>query len=958
MPVQTSPKLIFLPWVRQGAAAGIQAADTLASQPGRVELPIKLRVNNADEISLQARLYGPGDVTGIDPQQIVRVEPRPGATDFEPNYFPLVEFDRPDFLWLFTPARANADGCLRPWLCLIVVRQQEGVTLRNERGLPLPVLDIKAPAQPSEELPDLSESWAWAHAQVTGVNRERAQLTNAINGNPEWSISRLLCPRRLAPHTAYLACVVPAFELGRKAGLNLEIKANDPLDPAWILNPPPPAQISLPVYFHWQFRTGENKDFETLVALLQPRPLPAGVGKLPLDISQPGFKLAPELPADAPGLLLEMEGALRAPQPIAPGEPSPPSLWPEPARTVFQNKLKEIINAPAQYATAAPAEPLLAPPIYGAWHAARQTAHSAPPATAWLDQLNLDPRHRVAAAVGVRVVQDQQEALMAAAWEQLGQIEQANQALRQAQLSRAINLVFHAKHLARLSEAALLQVVAPAQTRVMIAAAAGPNAPPDRLLLARQLTTQVRAAVSAPLRRLARPRGAVNRHAAPVTAPARAGNLVSRLSPGMSTGFNNRPAIFIFKPVPQGAISANLVSQALGQQPTRPELATKASIEAAPPRPNFSILPEGTPLNLDLLITGSADSPIAANFRQAAAAHQEHLHNSVRHPPSFHISPVPSIKTSLLQALAPEANTAARLRAKITLNPEVAVVTQPPLDPLEPLMASPYFTWPMAEELGRLAQNFLLPGLEHVPPNTATLVQTNARFIEAFMVGLNVEMNRELLWRGYPTDQRGTSFRYFWQTPANLAPRPDVPPLREWLEKALGQNLQEPAGGNRVVLLLRSELLRRYPNTIIYAARATATPGELGSEERHPILRGALPPDVVFLGFNLTAAEAKTEPGWYFVIEEQPAEPRFGLDATAETDTPARWNQLSWEHPLATGVLLNTVTHLPIKDKPAAITQLEASAHARWGKNSAHMAYITAQQPMRIAIHARDMLRF
>ena len=41
-------------------------------------------------------------------------------------------------------------------------------------------------------------------------------------------------------------------------------------------------------------------------------------------------------------------------------------------------------------------------------------------------------------------------------------------------------------------------------------------------------------------------------------------------------------------------------------------------------------------------------------------------------------------------------------------------------------------------------------------------LKTNRRFMEAYMVGLNVEMGRELLWRGFPTDQRGTYFDHFW----------------------------------------------------------------------------------------------------------------------------------------------------------------------------------------------------
>ena len=121
---------------------------------------------------------------------------------------------------------ADAAGKLRPWLCLVVVRKQEGVTLRVDRTLPLPVLDIVAPAQPERELPDLSESWAWAHAQVTAASGTKVREA-ALAGDPALTVSRLLCPRRLDPLTEYLACVVPAFELGWKAGLGWPIKPAD-----------------------------------------------------------------------------------------------------------------------------------------------------------------------------------------------------------------------------------------------------------------------------------------------------------------------------------------------------------------------------------------------------------------------------------------------------------------------------------------------------------------------------------------------------------------------------------------------------------------------------------------------------------------------------------------------------------------------------------------------------------
>ena len=163
---------------------------------------------NADAVEKNARLYGPGDVTGIDPQQVVRIEPRQRTTDFEPNYFPAIEFDRPDFPWLFTPAKADAQGRLRPWLCLVVVRKQPGVELRPAGTMPLPVLEIKAPAKPGDELPDLSESHFWAHAQVTGTDKSnsnnarsqtRPEPSRVCSVRADWiprpSTSRVSCRR-------------------------------------------------------------------------------------------------------------------------------------------------------------------------------------------------------------------------------------------------------------------------------------------------------------------------------------------------------------------------------------------------------------------------------------------------------------------------------------------------------------------------------------------------------------------------------------------------------------------------------------------------------------------------------------------------------------------------------------------------------------------------------------------
>lgn len=910
---------IFLPWVRQGAAANIQTADTLLpNQSGRVSLPVKLRVNNAQDVNVNVRLIGAGEVTGLDPQQIVRTEPRRGNANFEPNYFAAIEFDRPDFPWLFTPAKAGVDGKLRPWLCLVVVKKQPGVALRADRLLPLPILEIGAPAKPGEELPDLAESWAWAHAQLSAAaNATPAELTQLLATRPELSVSRLLCPRLLQPATDYLACVVPAFELGRKAGLNLPIQPADTqrLNPAWL---PGAQQVTLPVYFHWEFRTGAAGDFESLVKLLQARPAPPEVGKRPMDISQPGFKLPPQTP---PNVLLDLEGALRVPDAVQ-------SAWPDNARQPFQQELKKIVNAPAQNPTNQDV-PLVAPPIYGRWQAARDQVNNAATSPAggtppiWLDELNLDPRQRVVASFGTQVVQQQQEQLMASAWEQAGEIERANQRLRQEQFSLAVNVTLHARHFNRLSEDALLQVAAPAQGRVVWTDLPVNNVPNKPMSLQQRVASALipSQAVTGATRRLTSPRGAISRRVA-VQGGQRTGSFLSKL--------NSPPPA---PPLPTGMITLNKISETIPAvtQRVRFEVATEQAVRGAAQNSFFRLVAEGEVMPPQPPRIFRPDNEAAKIFREAAAAHQAKVNPlgiSIFIKPR---SPLPSLKASLLQRFDPAVTVKMRVQAIVKPSGQ----QNPATDPLETILAAPDFPQPMYEALRDLSQDFLLPGLEHVPPNTVTLLETNAKFVESFLVGLNAEMARELLWRGFPTDQRGTCFRRFWDARGSGANLPDIEPIHRWGAKALGQNMLGGGPQKKVVLLIRGELLGRYPNAVIYAAKAVMDGGrrEPGAEELYPIFRGSLQPDIVFLGFNLTIADAIANPGWFFVIQEQPTEPRFGFDVG--TDFGAR-------------------THVSVVVPPPASVPLPPGAV--WRKNSAHMAYITRQQPVRVAIHATQMI--
>jgi hypothetical protein len=417
--------------------------------------------------------------------------------------------------------------------------------------------------------------------------------------------------------------------------------------------------VTLPVYFHWEFRTGAGGDFESLVGLLKARDsrdMPPEVGKRRMDISQPGFRIAPPPPP-----ALELEGALRVLN-------APTAEWLEATRKPFQAELKKVLDAPWQAMKAEGQEPLVAPPIYGCWQAARHTVNITPVLPAlltWLDELNLDPRHRAVAALGTQVVQTQQEQLMASAWEQLGEIERINQIHRQAQLGRAVNAVYHAKHFTQFSAETLLKVVASAQSRVVVSD--GVSTP---VLLSRRISQSAMPtrAVSATLRRLTSPRGVISTRfqtvgAVPtgLTVQAPFGGIVTML---------NTATIVVPKKKEAGLVTIDQVSDNHSgflavqlKQTVRFERACN-SLDTAAQLGDFKIVAEGFVPKLFLWtyrpwLQGDENENEGA-FRSAAKGHLAYLGNVFKSdgvslvPPSDLFDAKFDIKSKLLQSLNPE----------------------------------------------------------------------------------------------------------------------------------------------------------------------------------------------------------------------------------------------------------------------------------------------------------------
>lgn len=1128
----------FLPYVRRGLADRIPDADGLGDTIAtRARFKVTVTLQGGRTAGVDLRIHGPGDVIGVDPRGIVRTEPPRFAREVDPDQFAAIEFDAPDFPWMFTPARPGTGDRLRPWLVLVVVRKQPGVSVAVRPDRPLPIMSIEPPAVPGEELPDLSESWAWAHAHVV-EDAAPAALAEHLEQHPELNVSRLVCPRRLDPGNDYIAALVPAFESGRLAGLGQPVPDGDTTTAAWGGPGQVGATVTLPLYFHWEFASGRTGNFESLARRLGPRPVPDTVGRRPMFIGA----AHPALPSLAPetGGVIDLEGALRAPDPG-----SGPSLGPEHAAYVA--KLTEILDAPASYPVdgASTDAEAVAPPLYGGRHVQVPTLASS--THSWLNELNTDPRHRSAAGLGTEVVRLNQERYMHSAWEQVGDVLAANAVLDRARFIQHVADRVLDRHVRPLAPETVLSLTAPIHVRVV----SGPR------VLARDIarSTLPTGSLDAGFRRLMSPRSlpltrALRVAVAPGTQPTL--QVVPLLAQGQlpldvlttpPDGLVSTRLLSRFGPSPTGEIGheigavgtapATLVKQLQGvirdlenasvspAVKLRPDLAKTgvllprqlAAIEAVATEVGLSgtVASHGhtttvagvaaavvdamrtTPEALGFLFPtgrtgiesrllelapfepalvarslgrGGGRVVTVARLQPDSAVSLEDLRRAVvlsppgafdsgdRTPPTITVrgggagrpslpgvpgppgrpelpgrpggparpvdpsdpvtptrpglpidpgtGPTPVIDPPIKQTEVVTAYVEAFQHQRATLEITATSVIPDPLpldlgatkatlvtaidphrviearalmavrlgagdlraglvdtrfrqrEPLDPIMAGPEIDEPLYAALAEADPDRFLPGIGNIPDDTITLLETNPRFVEAFMVGANHEMNRELLWRRYPTDRRGTPFHRFWDR-ADQAP--DIGPIHKFRPALpLGSNSGADLRGS-LVLLVRGQLLRRFPHSVVYAAPARPD-GKLDPDPaviEDPIFWGRISPDVTFVGFDLVREDVEPAPGWYFVVAEQPTAPRFGLDVPdVGSAGPATWADLHWGH-----VGAAPGEHLSLANSGlmgASKRLAEGAPSATFGRTSADMAAITFQRPFRAVVHTSEVL--
>jgi hypothetical protein len=902
----------------------------------------------------------------------------------------------------------------------------------------------------------------WAHAYAATSVHTAGSADPVENGTaPPPAGCRLLAPRKLKPQTEYIACLVPVLKATAHAGLGdpdadiqAALAAPQP-NYAWSTTD---ESVDLPMYLYWRFSCGQTGDFESLARALKEVPVGPGFGTRPLDLGLAGGGM-PVTTTTA----TVFRGALSAP-----GVPAA-AAWPDPANgdqvsvdTSLGAEIGDAAKLTAAAASAAPGgRPAIGPLLYARAAAGRGDVTSATPATDWFDQLNRDPRMRATAGLGTRVLRRNVEDVMARAWDQVGDVEQANSVLRRLQASRAVTASLYARHLSALSPGRLMSLARPVLGRVALpaavtggaatadalaavaasalpagttwrgvgtalrpgarlgevaagSAASGTADAPGRVLTglaggvaepsfapdgtaslaapsavlgasAVSLATDgVRAAasaaglampapgaadVSAGLDALAESAGHLSSGAASSLAALTSTAVLARALP-TSVSFSQLGGVLIGEQhAPISVVSAGAAVQATttavpATSPAEP-ITPAPPVATAPPvitppvvtppvvTPPVVTPPVVTPPILTvppkpIVVVVAGTDPRMTVIRAAfASAVDRYVRaGTATDAPAAGSLSLTGAKASLLANLNPARTVPVLATAQV---PALRTLTRPS-DQIAPVMVGPVFTEAAYGALVAASHDAFVPGLDSVPADSVTLLQTNPDFIAAYLAGLNSALGHELLWRGYPTDERGTYWYSFWGTGS------DIRPLHLFTG-ALADNVAE---GTQplLVLVLRGRLLQRYPDADIYVVLASGNADlpELddGSAITRPLFRDAVSPDIMLVGFGLTYAEVVgtgTSQGYWFVIAEHPGQPRFGLtdpDPTVTHPPLPSWDELSWAD-LGAGAAGPYVPAAPPPMSPAGTTR-------QWATSAADMAAITYQPAVRVAIRARDLL--
>ncbi|WP_412537917.1 hypothetical protein R8Z50_18835 [Longispora sp. K20-0274] len=772
-------------------------------------------------------LFGPGDVERLGGGAITRRYPHPGAGDAENTKLAHVEFSAPDLPWRYSPDTDKDTP--RPFLVLVVGPPgPDGIVERPDGRVTL-----STPTQTAHAL-DQARFWAHLH-DVDGAR-----------------IARITSPLPLEPDKGYLACLVPAYTADGQ--------------PAWHGGAP----VTVDCYDRWTFRTGPEGDFRSYARKLHRANLAQVEAKSGLPFGRADVAYAPR-GGGAP-FPLPTGGALRLP--TAPADPATPAV--------------------AAAETEALSDPITTPDGRGVVTAPRYDAPftdpaAPPPATGWAAQLRQDPRRRGAAGLGAWTAIAWQDRIGDAAATLAGDLRIAHDRIRHVALGVEVSRSLWRRRMplpaapgadpatVRAAAARRLAVLAPALARLpadtggtVLDAIAGRT--PG--LTAALLSSAARRAYRPGPARIALAQPGAGRFDTVLAAsnacpPAREDPADIRrgdVDPGRveeavkdavytATGGDDR--------------LTGEILDALGGVPDAGFLA--AVLAALAPGPDGRTDPDAVRRVLDQRPHGDVIDP---------ASWGDWLAGEVPDEPCRPVD-LAGLADAVAAGIDPHAEPAPAARRVLS--------TLPGFTHLGPVEIDPEIDLPLWKFLSENSPDWMLPGVGDLDQHSVVGVATNPEFVQALMVGANHQAAAELRWRNIALVTRCSPLRRFWQRGNGTH---DITPIRTWpAASPLGGPGTDEGQGAEAVVVFRTPIFRRYPNTVVYLYNGAqdgwkAPAGSLDPLRRKdPAFTGTIGPEVTFFGFRLDPAKLTD---YWVVLEEPPAGYRFEWKDSGATDS-AHW---------------------------------------------------------------------
>ena len=642
-------------------------------------------------------------------------------------------------------------------------------------------------------------------------------------------VSRVVCRRSLKADHEYLAFVVPAFRADGQAwdGTTAE---------------------TLAVLDEWWFRAGDVGTFETLAKLLHPADDLGGFGRIEVALG------------DGADERVGVRGALTKIGDDT--DPAPPG----PAVDLLAEFLTVDPDAAVpghQRGFDAAGRRYVRPPTYGeAW---RLDVTDGAPAGGWIAALQTDPTHRVVAGLGLQAGVDLQDEIATAAADRFGGTEAANQRIAglAAGLAASRSLWDRRLPTQRDRRIALLGLAA---GRILATGDDGVTRPLLDLATGSDRTLPPAILSTAAIRVL------------------RSGASRLRRTPGAAEsilGAANRPRPTVRRPdeAPAGQRERYADGVANGDALVAAVLASGAAFEGpgGPARNGDEMI--GAFVNADI------DEEIGGGIR---------IIDILVHEPPRRRTPRPvdldELDKGLLVAFDPRGRAAAVDRVRATIDPDD---DPEPLAPREPCVDLDLPAW---RYLRDRQPEWLLPGASTLGDGEVVGLSTNPLFVDAFLVGENTQALGEMRWRNLRPATGCTPLRRFWDRTADTGAGPtassDIVGVGAWViadgggdrrGKRLGDVSHAAPGAvsTQLVVAFRTELFRRYPNTLVYLATpappTVPNEGQLGARIA-PAFVAQASPTLWLFAFPVAPAEIANH---WVVVEQQPPGIRFDRDLGA-----------------------------------------------------------------------------